>query len=69
MTHERLKSICKEHGLYNTPQLNDKLFCNHQGFTSVGDLEEYTELKALFMEGNALSHLVGLPSLIHLRCL
>ena len=69
MTRERLRSICKEHDLYRTPQLNDKLFCNLQGFTSIGDLDEYTELRALFLEGNALSDLAGLPRLIHLRCL
>ncbi len=69
MTRERLRSICKENDLYMTPALNDNLFCNLQGFTSIGSLEEYTAVKAIFLEGNALSSLAGLPPLIHLRCL
>ena len=69
MTRQALKEICKEHQLYVTPQLNDKLYCNYKGFGSISNLEPYTGLKALFLEGNALDSLKGLPKLEELKCL
>lgn len=69
MTRQVLKDICKEHQLYVTPQLNDKLYCNYKGFGSISNLEPYTGLKALFLEGNALDSLQGLPKLEELKCL
>lgn len=69
MTRTALLDICKEHKLYRTPSLNDKLYCNFKGFTNIASLEEYTGLRALFLEGNALDSLEGLPPLKELRCL
>ena len=69
MTRARLRQICKENELYRTPELNDRLFCNLQGFTTIAGLEGYTGLKSLFLDGNALSDLTGLPCLVQLRCL
>lgn len=69
MTPEALKKICKVHKLYMTPELNDKLYCNFKGFTSIANLEPYTGLKALFLEGNAIESLDGLPALQELKCL
>jgi dynein assembly factor 1 len=69
MNRETLRQICAEQKLYRTPALNDKLYCNFKGFVSIGGLEEYTGLKALFLEGNALDTLEGLPELKELRCL
>ena len=69
MTREALKDLCKHHGLYRTPALNDKLYVNFQGFSNIANLDEYTALKALFLEGNALDSLDGLPALDQLKCL
>lgn len=70
MTSEVLREICKEHKLYRTPHLNDKLYCNFKGFRKIGpDLGKYTGLRALFLEGNALESMDGLPLLKELRCL
>lgn len=69
MTSDQLRAICREHQLYITPELNDRLYCNFRGFTSLGGLEKYTGMKALFLEGNALASLRGLPPLPELRCL
>lgn len=69
MTSSVLLDICKEHKLYKTPSLNDSLFCNYKGFSSIANLEPFTGLKALFMEGNALESLDGLPRLPQLKCL
>lgn len=69
MTTSVLRSICSEHKLYRTPHLNDKLYLNFKGFTHIANLEEYINLKALFLEGNALRSLEGIPRLEQLRCL
>lgn len=69
MAAEALRAICREHELYSTPELNDRLYCNFRGFTRLGGLENYTGLRALFLEGNALTSLAGLPPLPELKCL
>ena len=42
---------------------------NYKGFGSIANLEPYSGLKALFLEGNALDSLAGLPTLKDLKCL
>lgn len=69
MDGSALQALCKQHRLYQTPALNDKLYANFRGFTSLGALEPYTGLRALFLEGNALTSTDGLPPLPELRCL
>lgn len=69
MTPEALKAICKEHKLYTTPSLNDKLYANFKGFKSIANLDAYTGLRALFLEGNALENLHGLSKNTELRCM
>ncbi len=69
MTPEALVAVCKERSLYRTPSLNETLYCNFKGFTSIASLEAYTNLKALYLEGNAIDSLIGLPPLESLRCL
>ena len=69
MTKDVLKKICKDNQLYRTPSLNDHLYCHYKGFTEIADLEEYTGLKSLFLEGNAISSLAGIPELPELKCL
>lgn len=69
MTAAILRDVCTQHKLYRTPGLNDKLYLNFKGFTRIAALEPYTGLKALFLEGNALPSLEGLPHLEELKCL
>jgi hypothetical protein len=69
MTQSALREICIEHKLYRTPALNDSLYCNHKGFGALANLEAYTALKALYLEGNVLRSLEGLPPLAELKCL
>lgn len=63
-----LAALCKQHRLYQTPALNDRLYANFRGFTALGGLDAYTGLRALFLEGNALESVAGLPPLPELRC-
>ena len=69
MTKEWLKAHCKESGGYGTPSLNDKLYLHFKGFDRIQNLEEYTGLKSIFLEGNGLEDLTGLEACLELRCL
>ena len=69
MSKTTLMALCKENHGYRTPSLNDKLYLNFKGFSRIECLEEYTGLKALFLEGNSLDSLEGLPPLPELRCM
>ena len=69
MTKPMLRKLCKDTGLYTTPSINDKLYLHYKGFSSICNLEEYTGLKALWLEGNGLSRIEGLDAQKDLRTL
>ncbi|CAM9642086.1 unnamed protein product [Chrysoparadoxa australica] len=60
LTKEFIKKTCKENKLYNTPSINDKLYLHYKGFRKIQNLDEYTGLKVLWLEGNGLSKIEGL---------
>ncbi|GLD93549.1 hypothetical protein PINS_up002141 [Pythium insidiosum] len=93
-----LKKLCREHDLYVTPSINDKLYLHYkvrrvvqgisindvlclvciahslhaqlsQGFRSIKNLEEYTGLKVLWLEGNGLPRIQGLEHQTQLKTL
>uniref|UniRef100_A0A1B0EWF1 Dynein axonemal assembly factor 1 homolog n=1 Tax=Phlebotomus papatasi TaxID=29031 RepID=A0A1B0EWF1_PHLPP len=69
MTPQVLRDLCKKNNLYLTPNLNDVLYLHYQGFQEIAGLEEYTGLKCLWLECNAIGELKGLDSQTELRCL
>jgi dynein assembly factor 1 len=69
MSAPLLRKYCKENGLYGTPSINDKLYLHYKGFKSIQCLEEYTGLKALWLEGNGLLKIENLSSQSLLRSL
>ena len=70
MTFELVRKLCKEKDLYRTPHLNDKLYLHFMGFEQISCLEEYVNIKSIFLEGNALQSLSGLsPHCGQLRCI
>lgn len=71
LTKEWLKKFLrKEHKLYySTPELNDCLYLHYKGFKQIENLDEFTGLKVLYMEGNALTTIENLDKNTDLRCL
>lgn len=69
ITVKLIKALCRKDGLYVTPELNDKLFLHYKGFTKIEALDEYTGLRVLYLEGNALSTIEGLEHQHQLKTL
>ena len=40
--------------LYSTPEINDKLYLQYKGWSKVENMDEYTGLRCLWLEGNGL---------------
>ena len=60
LTKQELKKVCLRDKLYTTPYLNDKLYLHYKGYRKIENLEEYTGLKVLWLEGNGLQKIEGL---------
>jgi dynein assembly factor 1 len=70
MNVKEIKKICKELKLYNTPEVNDVLYLHFKGFTCIQNLEEYVNVKVIYLEGNGFKKIGGgLASLTKLKCL
>lgn len=60
MTNKVIQEQCKKNGLYSTPRLNDVLYLHFYGFPQIENLDEYTGLKCLWLESNAINKIEGL---------
>ncbi len=59
MSKDEIKKVALEHGGYATPSLNDQLYLHYKGYQSIENLEEYTNLKALWLDSNGLQTIGG----------
>lgn len=62
-------AVVLESGLYQRPELNTKLYLHRRGFKKIENLEEYTEVQALWLGGNGIRRLENLHPLSKLKCL
>lgn len=69
MTKDVLVAACKDNGGYKQPHLNDQLFLQCKGFCEISNLEEYTEVKALWLEQNGLNSVENIGHLSKLASL
>ena len=54
---------------YRTPSLNEKLYLHYKGFSFIRNLEQFTDLKCLYFEGNGCKSMKGLEKNVKLRSL
>ena len=69
ITTAYLKKLCEELELYETPRLNDQLFLHFKGFHKIENLEEYYNLKVIYLDHNLFSKIENLDVLSHLSTL
>ncbi|ETV91822.1 hypothetical protein H310_13652 [Aphanomyces invadans] len=69
MNKATLRKICKDLDLYSTPSINDRLYLHYKGFRRIENLEEYTNVKVIWLEGNGFNKIEGLTALRELRSL
>eukprot|EP00397_Hematodinium_sp_SG-2012_P032712 GEMP01034854.1.p1 GENE.GEMP01034854.1~~GEMP01034854.1.p1 ORF type:complete len:424 (+),score=108.49 GEMP01034854.1:95-1366(+) len=69
MTTQLIKDICRERELYESPELNTKLYLQFRGFRKIEALDPYLNVKALFLENNAIDKIENLERLRDLVCL
>lgn len=60
MTLRYLKQLCKEQKGYQTPELNDILYLHFKGFSKIENLEVYSGLKSVWLEGNGIATIENL---------
>ena len=42
---------------YRTPELNEKLYLHYKGFAKIENLQPFTNLKVLYLEGNSIKNI------------
>jgi len=69
MTERYLVQLCRELDLYQTPELNEKLYLHYKGFKKIENLDKYHQLRCVYLEGNGFTRITGLEKLVELRTL
>ena len=69
MTKKAIVDTCMKHGLYVVPELNDVLYLHYKGFSKICELDEYINVKTLWLNNNAISTISGLSTLVNLSTL
>jgi len=70
MTARAVKKICIDQKGYGTPELNEKLYLHHKGFTKIGEcLREYTAVRVLWLQTNNICKIENLENCTEVRSL
>jgi hypothetical protein len=75
-----IKALCKKNNLFQTlfgdnfnyiffRHLNDKIYLHFQGFRKIENLDGLSEIRALWLQGNAISKIENLETCPKIRCL
>lgn len=60
MSKYTLKVICENEELYEFPDLNEKLYLQFKGFHKIENLDEYINIKAIWLNNNGIMKIEGL---------
>jgi len=69
MTTKEIAKAAIEQGGYRTASLNDKLYLHYKGYQRIENLEEYANLKAIWLDSNGFQKIENINHLAELRCL
>jgi dynein assembly factor 1 len=69
ITKDFLKRLCIYNQAYETPKLNTHLYLHYMGLSDIRNLEDYINLRALWLENNHIEEINNLSSLSKLRFL
>lgn len=69
ITKKFLRKLCEYDELFETPHLNKHLYLHFMSLLDIRELEEYTNLRVLWLENNMISEVKNLENLTRLKCL
>lgn len=69
ITLDYCKALCEYEEKYSQPYLNDSICLNMKGFAKIENLEEYFNLKSLYLNGNIIKKIENIQFLMTLKCL
>jgi dynein assembly factor 1 len=69
MTKKTILDCCRKHQLYVVPNVNDVLYLHSEGFPKIKNLNEYTNLKALWLNNNQITVIENIDHLTSLHSL
>lgn len=69
MTHNNLIKICEKDGLYEFPEMNNKLYLHFKGFRKIENLSLFINLRTLYLENNLIEKIENLDCLPNLEFL
>jgi len=67
MCPEVIRDLCVKRGLYEKPSLNSKMYLHCMGFRRIEALDQYLNVKALFLDSNAIEKIENLDRLLNLQ--
>ena len=69
ITEKYCSKLCVYNGGYEYPHLNANLYLHFQGFHKIQNLDNFTNLKVLYLENNCIDKIENLQNLKNLTCL
>ena len=69
ITEKYCCKLCEYNGGYEYPHLNNNLYLHFQGFHKIENLDNFINLRVLYLESNLIEKIEGLEKLVSLSCL
>jgi hypothetical protein len=69
ITEKYCSNLCVYNGGYEYPHLNSNLYLHFQGFHKIQNLDNFINLKVLYLENNCIDKIENLQNLKNLTCL